>query len=391
MMKTAQEAKMQVKPFTINISQPVLDDLQERLKWTRWPDEVQDSGWSMGTNLGYMKELAGYWQRQYDWRKEEAKLNTFNWFKLEVDGLSLPFIHERGKGPNPTPIILFHGWPDSVCRYLKLIPMLTDPAKYGGDPHDSFDVIVPALIGFSSTKTPSQHLLKDSAELCWRLMTEVLGYQHFAAGGGDGGSPLSQLLGVHYPDSIIALHLTDIGFHTAMAPHTDLSEVEQQYLNTLFMGGFQEGAYAMLQGTKPQTLAYGLNDSPAGFAAWIIEKFRTWSDCDGDLEKIFTKDELLTNIMLYWVNGPSVRSVSYREEWVSPSLKPDQPVDVPVGLAHPPKDIAPIPPREFAARNLKNIQRWTVLPHGGHFAAWEYPEPVAEDIRAFFHDLKAKN
>ena len=382
---------MQVQSFRINVPQAVLDDLQKRLARTRWTDEVEGVGWDYGTNLDYLKELVDHWQHPYDWRKQEAKLNSFNWFKIEMDGLGIPFIYERGNGPNPTPIVLFHGWPDSVCRYLKLIPMLTDPAKYGGDPHDSFDVIVPSLIGFSSTKTPSQHLMKDIAELCWRLMTEVLGYQRFAAGGGDGGSPLSQLLGVHHPESILGLHLTDIGYHANMAHHSDLSEAEQQYLDALHMMGFQEGAYAMLQGTKPQTLAYALNDSPVGFAAWIIEKFRSWSDCDGDLEKLYTKDEVLTNIMLYWVNGPSVRAVSYREEWVSPSLKPDQQVDVPVGLAHPPKDINPIPPREFAERNLKNIQRRTVLPHGGHFAAMEFPELMAEDIRAFFHELKAKN
>ena len=193
-------------------------------------------------------------------------------------------------------------------------------------------------------------MLKDIAELCWRLMTEELGYQRFAAGGGDGGSPLSQLLGVHHPDSIIGLHLTDIGYHATMAEHSDLSEAEQQYLEALQMIGFQEGAYAMLQGTKPQTLAYGLNDSPVGYAAWIIEKFRSWSDCDGDLEKLYTKDELLTNIMLYWVNGPSVRAVSYREECVSPSLKPDQQVDVPVGLAYPPKDLG----TQFRPANLRS-------------------------------------
>jgi pimeloyl-ACP methyl ester carboxylesterase len=379
-----------IKPFKVNIPQADLDDLQERLARTRWTDEIEGVGWDYGTNLGYMKELADYWQNHYDWRKQEARLNSFNWFKAEIDGVGLSFIHERGKGPNPTPLILFHGWPDSVCRYLKLIPMLTDPASYGGDPNDSFDVIVPSLIGFSTTKTPNKHLLKDTAELCWRLMTEGLGYQRFAAGGGDGGSPLSQLLGVHHPDSIIGLHLTDIGFHATMAHHSDLSEAEQQYLGTLQMAGFQESAYAILQGTKPQTLAYGLNDSPVGFAAWIIEKIRSWSDCDGELEKLYTKDELLTNIMLFWLNGPSVRSVSYREEWVSPSLKADQPVDVPVGLAHPPKDLYPIPPREFAERNLRNIQRWTVLAHGGHFVAMEFPELMAEDIRAFFHDLHSK-
>ncbi len=381
---------MLIQPFQIDVPQPILEDLQERLSNTRWPDEVEGAGWDYGANLGYMKELVDYWQHKYDWRKQEAELNKFAQFKAAIDGEEFSFIYERGKGKSPMPIILFHGWPDSICRYIKLIPMLTDPAKYGGDSNDAFDVIVPSLIGGYSdgSKAPRKQLLKQIADLCWQLMTEGLGYKRFAAGGGDGGSPISQLLGVYHPKSIIGLHLTDIGYHTQMANLTDLSESEKQYLGALQMVSFKEGAYAMLQGTKPQTLAYALNDSPVGYAAWIIEKFRSWSDCDGELEKIFTKDELLTNIMLYWVSGPSVRAVSYREEWTSPSLKPDQRVDVPVGLALPPKDLSPIPPREFAERNLKNIQRWTVLAHGGHFAAMEFPELMAEDVRAFFHPYR---
>ena len=390
MKKYTNDEKISVEPFKITISQEVLDDLKERLKRTRWPDEVETTGWDYGTNLGYMKELTEYWQHKYDWRKQEAELNKFALFTAKIKGTEFHFIHERGRGPNPTPIILFHGWPDSIYRYLKLIPMLTDPAKYGGDPNDSFDVVVPSLIGYSSTKTPSDHLQKDISEICWRLMTELLDYKHFAAGGGDIGSVLSQLLGVDHPDSIIGLHLTEIGYHTTRANYSDLSEVEKEYLRALQMWGLQEGAYAMLQGTKPQTLAYGLNDSPVGYAAWIIEKFRSWSDCNGEVESRFTKDELLNNIMQHWLSGPSVRAVSYREEWVSPSLKPDQQVDVPVAVALPPKDLGPIPPREFAERSLRNIQRWTELSRGGHFVALEFPELIAQDIRMFFHDLETK-
>lgn len=381
---------MSIQPFQINVPQAVLQDLRKRLARTRWPDEVEGAGWDYGTNLNYMRELVDYWQHKYNWREQEAELNKFAQFEADIGGKEIHFIYERGKGPDPMPIILFHGWPDSICRYLKLLPMLTDPTKYGGDLNDSFDVIVPSLIGGYSdvSKAPRKQLLKQIAELCWRLMTEELGYEHFAAGGGDGGSPISQLLGVHHPESIIGLHLTDLGFSITQANFSNLSEAEKQYLETLQTVGFQEGAYAMLQGTKPQTLACALNDSPVGYAAWIIEKFRSWSDCDGDLEKIFTKDELLTNIMLYWVSGPSVRAVSYREEWISPSLKPDQQVYVPIGLALPPKDIDPVPPREFAERNLKNIKRWTVLAHGGHFAAMEFPELMAEDMRAFFRTYR---
>lgn len=232
---------MNVQPFTINVPQAVLDDLRNRLVRTRWTAEVEDVGWDYGTNLGYMKELADYWQYKYDWRKQEAELNKFAQFKAEIDGKEIPFIHERGKGPNPTPIILFHSWPDSMWRYFKLIPMLTDPAKYGGDPNDSFDVIVPSLIG-PSKGGPRKQMLKQNAEKCWKLMTEELGYDRFAAGGGDGGSVFSQRLAVHHPESIIGLHLTDIGFHATRAQHSDLSEAEKQYLARSQMASFQEGA-----------------------------------------------------------------------------------------------------------------------------------------------------
>jgi pimeloyl-ACP methyl ester carboxylesterase len=377
---------MAIKPYQINVPQSVLDDLQLRLGATRWPDPVDN--WDQGTSSAYLRELAEYWQNQYDWRAQEAALNELNWFSAEVNGEEIRFIHERGKGPNPTPIILLHGWPDSFYRYIKLIPMLTDPAKYGGDPNMSFDVVVPDLIDRSKDGKVKvrQYLLKGSAERCWQLMTGELGYDRFAAAGGDGGSPMAQLLAADHPESIIGIHLTDIGFAATMAEHSDLSEVEQQYINELHMKGYQEGAYAVLQGTKPQTLAYGLNDSPVGLAGWIIEKFRTWSDCNGDLETVYTKDDLLTNIMFYWVNGFDPRG--YREEWVQGSLRPDQQIDVPVGLAQPPRDFNPPAPREFAEHNFKDLRHATILPRGGHFVALEDPKSMAEDMRAFFGKLR---
>ena len=240
---------MTVQPYQIHIPQVTLNDLRECLADTRWTDETEGAGWDQGSNLAYMKELADYWQNQYDWRAQEAKLNSFNWFKANINGEEIRFIHERGKGANPTPIILFHGWPDSIMRYLKLIPLLTDPASYGGNPNDSFDVIVPELIDQSEDGKVRvrEHLLAQTAERAWKLMTRELGYERFTAAGGDGGSPISQLLGVHHPESIIGIHLTDIGFSATLAQHADLSEVEQQYLGELNMKGFQEGAYAMVQ------------------------------------------------------------------------------------------------------------------------------------------------
>ena len=378
-----------IRPFRVDVPQAELDDLQDRLARTRWPDDYEGVGWDYGTDLDYMRELAEYWRDGYDWRRQEAYLNSFPHYTAELDGEELTFIHVRGTGPDPIPLLLLHGWPDSVCRYLKLIPLLTDPASHGGDPGICFDVVVPWLIGRyrGGSRAPRSGLFRHIAEQLWTLMTRELGYQRFGAAGGDGGSVIAQLLGVHHPDSVLGVHLTDLGFTIAFAQFPDLSEAEQRYFGELQGWSMQEGAYAMVQGTKPQTLAFGLNDSPVGFAAWIIEKFRTWSDCDGRLENVYTKDELLTNVMLYWLNGPTARSVSYREEFTSPSLAPNQQVGVPSALAVPPKDLGPIMPRELAERNLTDLRRYTVLPHGGHFAAMEYPDVVAQDVRAFFADL----
>jgi pimeloyl-ACP methyl ester carboxylesterase len=378
-----------IRPFRVDVPQAELDDLHDRLARTRWPDDYEGVGWDYGTDLATMKELATYWRDGYDWRRQEAYLNSFPHFTAELDGETMTFIHIRGTGPDPIPLLLLHGWPDSVCRYLKLIPLLTDPASHGGDPGICFDVAVPWLIGRyrGGSRAPRSGLFRHIAEQLWTLMTRELGYQRFGAAGGDGGSVIAQLLGVHHPDSVLGVHLTDLGFTIAFAQFPDLSEAEQRYFGELQGWSMQEGAYAMVQGTKPQTLAFGLNDSPVGFAAWIIEKFRTWSDCDGRLENVYTKDELLTNVMLYWLNGPTARSVSYREEFTAPSLAPNQQVGVPSALAVPPKDLGPIMPRELAERNLTDLRRYTVLPHGGHFAAMEYPDVVAQDVRAFFADL----
>jgi pimeloyl-ACP methyl ester carboxylesterase len=378
-----------IRPFRVDVPQAELDDLRDRLARTRWPDDYEGVGWDYGTDLATMKELATYWRDGYDWRRQEAYLNSFPHYTAELDGEELIFIHVRGTGPDPIPLLLLHGWPDSVCRYLKLIPLLTDPASHGGDPGICFGVVVPWLIGRyrGGSWAPRSGLFRSIAEQLWTLMTRELGHQRFGAAGGDGGSVIAQLLGVHHPDSVLGVHLTDLGFMIAFAQFPDLSEAEQRYFGELQGWSMQEGAYAMVQGTKPQTLAFGLNDSPVGFAAWIIEKFRTWSDCDGRLENVYTKDELLTNVMLYWLNGPTARSVSYREEFTSPSLAPNQQVGVPSALAVPPKDLGPIMPRELAERNLTDLRRYTVLPHGGHFAAMEYPDVVAQDVRAFFADL----
>lgn len=380
---------MEIKPFSIEVPQATLDDLSDRLKRTRWPDEVAGSGWDYGTDLAYLRELVNYWHSQFDWRKQEAALNRFAHFQAEIDGTRLHFIHERGKGPNPLPIVLVHGWPDSFYRMHKIIPLLTDPASYGGDPNDAFDVIVPSLPGFGFSDRPGAGGMKStrSAELLARLMTEGLGYQKYAAAGGDIGSRVTRLLALAHPEQLTGIYLTDIGFSREIVFPTEVpdpSPAEQRFLGSIQGWFMQEGAYAMLQSTKPQTLAFGLNDSPVGLASWIIEKFRSWSDSGGEVERHFTKDELLTNIMIYWVTETisSAARLYYEDARTAPLLKPGQYIEVPAGVATFPKDLT-WPPREMGERFLR-VERWTEMPRGGHFAALEEPELLVEDMRAFF-------
>ncbi len=384
---------MSIQSFKVDIPEATLDDLRERLGNTRWPDEIENAGWDYGTHLGYLKELANYWQQTFDWRKQEALLNRFAHFRAEVDGLGIHFIHERGKGPNPTPIILTHGWPSSFTQMLKIIPLLTDPESHGGTPADSFDVVVPSLPGYGFSDRPTRQgmTVPHVANLWTHLMTNELGYQHFAAQGGDIGGGVTQQLGLAHASQLIGIHLTDVNYPYFSEKPTNLSEAEQKYVaaSTAFL--FQEGGYAIIQATKPQTLAYGLDDSPVGLAAWIVEKFRAWSDSDGNIEHSFTKDELLTNLTIYWATE-TINSANriYYEEMHNPTPQTyKEHSNVPTAVALFPKDITPAP-REWAERSF-NVQRWTQMQHGGHFAALEEPDLLAEDIRTFFRNLRAKN
>jgi pimeloyl-ACP methyl ester carboxylesterase len=383
-------SEMSVRPFTINVAQRTLDDLQERLARTRWPDEIQDAAWEYGTNLEYLKTVVAYWQEQFDWRAQEAKLNQCAHFRAEIDGFGIHFIHERGRGPQPLPIIITHGWPGSFFEMSKVISLLTDPGSYGGNPADAFDVIVPSLPGFGFSDRPSVRGMTRSktAELWARLMTEELGYFRFAAAGGDIGSSVTQHLALAYPELLVGIHLNYLGSSFVSPDLPDLSEAEQNYLHSIQQWTQREGAYAHLHATKPQTLAYGLNDSPVGLAAWIIEKFRAWSDCGGEVERRFSKDELLTNIMIYWVTETIHSSIrTYYENAFAPSLlAPGLHIEVPAGFALFPQELNQ-PPREWAERGLR-IQRWTQMPRGGHFAALEEPELFVEDLRAFFRPLR---
>lgn len=382
---------MNAQPYTIDVPQAVLDDLQKRLKRTRWADAVEGDGWDYGTNLDYLKELVAYWQNGFDWRRQEAALNQFAHYRAEIDGVGVHFIHEKGKGPNPTPILLLHGWPDSFYRFYKIIPMLTDPASYGGDASQSFDVIVPSLTGFGFTDRPTQRGsgMAYMDNLLFKLMTDVLGYRQFGVHGGDTGSPQAQYMAIHHPEAVTGVHLMDIGYHaTTGVDPSRLTKEEQDYFQMLEQAGYSGGAYAIVHGFKPQSLAYGLNDSPAGLAAWIIEKYQAWSDLgeSGDLESAYTKDELLTNLTIYWVTQTINSSIrNYYEGFHQSEISYDDYVKTPVGVIVFPANLPP--PRVLAERTL-NVKRFTEAPRGGHFAALETPEILVDDIRAFFGELR---
>jgi microsomal epoxide hydrolase len=379
-----------MQPYQINVSRITLDDLQARLANTRWPDDETDAGWQHGTDPGYLRQFVDYWQNDFDWRKQEETLNRFANYRTEIDGYGLHLIHERGKGEKPIPLLLSHGWPDSFYRFSKLIPHLTDPVAHGGKAEDAFDVIVPSLpgFGFSDKLQKTGKYNQWTANLLHRLMTETLGYARYGAHGGDVGSGVTEALAMLHPDSLLGIHLVDVPYWRLFATNPDtLSDPEKHYLEAGQQWQMQEGAYAMMQSTKPQTLAYGLTDSPVGLAGWILEKFYAWSDTNGQLESRYTKDELLTNIMIYWATG-TIRS-SFTPYWDDEQQATDGEipmVEVPTGISIFPKDIVPAP-REFAERYY-NVQHWAEMPVGGHFAALEEPALLAEELRTFFRPLR---
>jgi pimeloyl-ACP methyl ester carboxylesterase len=383
---------MAVERFNIQIAKDVLDDLNYRLDHIRWPDQLEDVAWERGTEKGYLQSLVSYWREHYDWRAQEAELNHFSQFCCNVNGVNVHFVHELGRGLNPLPIILTHGWPDSFIRYKKIIPLLADPARNGGDPNDAFDVIVPSMPGFGFSGKPAVGGVNNFtvSELWAKLMTEELGYKKFAAGGGDMGSGVTRYLAATHPELLVGIHVTDIGIIRQLMTAQDeaaFSKEELQYKANAQKWIAKEGGYISLQSTKPQTLAYGLSDSPAGLAAWIIEKFRTWSDNNCELDQKFGNDELLTNIMIYWVTN-TIGPTAHRYFENTHSLPLLGKIDVPTGVALFPSDVL-LPPKEWAEKNL-NITRWTQMPRGGHFAAMEEPELLAEDIRAFFRQFRTK-
>jgi pimeloyl-ACP methyl ester carboxylesterase len=356
---------MNVQPYSISISPFVIEDLRERLGRARWPDEISNSGWEYGTNMAFLKDLCTHWGHGFDWKEQEDHLNTFANFQTRIDEINLHFIHEKGKGTDAIPLLLIHGYPDSFVRFLKLIPLLTAEGPDGL----SFDVIVPSIPGFGFSDRPSQLGMDPQrvAGMFARLMTE-LGYEKFISHGGDWGSVISE------------------GLFTLKSE--EMTSKEKEYLHAGQRWQAKEGAYALLQGTKPQTLAYAINDSPIGLAAWIIEKFYSWSDCDGDLEKVYARDELLTNLTIYWVTQTTGSSFRIYYEQAHHRRQGDEKIKVPAAFCISAKDLVPAP-REFAERFF-NVQQWTQLPTGGHFAAMEQPGRLAEDLFRFAGKVVAR-
>ncbi|MBV9974728.1 MAG: epoxide hydrolase [Hyphomicrobiales bacterium] len=383
---------MAAEKFAIHVADELLADLWRRLDATRWPDEIENAGWEGGTNLAYMRSLTAYWRNGYDWRRQENALNSLPQYRLTLDGLNVHFVHQRGNGPKPLPLVITHGWPGSFVEMVKLLPLLTDPAAHGASVDDAFDVVVPSLPGYGFSDRPRERGMNPNkiAALWVRLMA-ALGHERFGAQGGDWGATVSSALGLDHPDRMIGVHLNFIAGRFLLGGTLNEAqddEVAKQYLSQLRKWWDLDGGYNHQQSTKPQTLSYGLNDSPVGLAAWIVEKFQTWSDCGGDPERVLTRDELLTNVMIYWVTQTVRSSMQlYFESRERPlRLSRGNRVTPPVAVALFPKEI-PMPPRSLAERGY-NIVRWTEMPKGGHFAAMEQPELLAADIREFFRPLR---
>ena len=383
---------MQIDPFQISIPQEILDDLRERLERTRWPDEAHQADWRYGANLEYMRELADYWRTKFDWRAHEKRMNSFANYQAVVGNLRIHFVHERGKGPSPIPLLITHGWPSSFVEMLELIPILMDPADHGGDDSDSFDVIVPSAPGYGFSERPLQAGMTRwrVAEL-WSKLMDGLGYEKFGLHANDIGAVISGWLAFDHPEKVIGLHtmmptFPPPSFDETQSPMTEAERVFQALVDAWDR---DEGGYQAIQTTRPQTLAYGLNDSPVGLMAWIVEKWRAWTNPNGNIEDYFSKDELLTNVMIYWVTetaNSSIRSY-YERAHDTRTLSPNDKIRVPTGVALTMEAVERAP-REWVERRYADIRRWTEFSSGGHFLAAENPEMLAAEIRAFFRQFR---
>jgi pimeloyl-ACP methyl ester carboxylesterase len=378
------------EPFTIDVSEEILDDLRARIRRTRWPDEVPGAGWDQGTELDYLRRTLEYWADGFDWRAREAELNSFAHFRMEIDGAAVHFVHERARGGGRgIPLLLQHGWPSSFVEYLPLVPLLTDPAAHGID-GPAFDLVMPSLPGYGFSERPARTGVNyRHTATRWRSLMEALGYERYTAGGGDFGAGVATYMALDEPERMLGLHLTNFEIAPALGSRP-VTDAEQAYLAENRAWADRERGYSAIQSTKPQTLGYALNDSPAGLAAWILEKWRSWTESGGDLDASLGRDFLLTNVTLYWVTQTIASSLRdyYDNRWHAEPIGPDDRVRAPTAFAVFPHQHVPEgePPREWMER-LYDVHRWTVMPRGGHFAPVEEPELVARDIAAFFGSL----
>tara|TARA_B100001029_G_scaffold172940_1_gene171224 strand:+ start:6925 stop:8055 length:1131 start_codon:yes stop_codon:yes gene_type:complete len=373
-----------IKEFTINISQDKLDDLSLRLQQTRWPEKETPNDWSQGTPLSYMKEVCDYWLNEYDWKKEESALNEFPQFITEINGLDIHFVHLKSPHPDAKPLIITHGWPGSITEFLKVIRPLADPTIDGGDPKDAFHVITPSLPGFGFSGKPKEpgFGVEKIASTFSELM-QNLGYEKYFAQGGDWGSAVTTALGMQ-DVNCQAIHLNMAVVTPDPETFDDLTEFEQAAIQSFQFYQDSDSGYSKQQSTRPQTLGYGLTDSPIGQAAWIIEKFYQWTDCDGHPENVISRDELLTNIMMYWLTETAASSAKLY--WESFGEFNGSEVTTPTGVSIYPKEIFRASER-WLKKRYTNLKYYNVLQEGGHFAAFEKPEIYINEIRTFFRDV----
>jgi pimeloyl-ACP methyl ester carboxylesterase len=379
-----------IEPFTIDLDEAVLADLRDRIRRTRWPDEAAGTRWTHGTDREYLRSLLETWAVDFDWRARERELNRLHHYHALIDGHRLHFVHERGNGPACLPIVLTHGFPSSFVEHLELLPLLTDPAAHGGSAEDAFDVVVASLPGYGFSDALQEPVLESTLGDMWcRLMRDALGYTRFGAHGSDVGTGPTMQLGLRHPEHVVGIHFS--AFYLELPPEP-WSPAVREFVEWQRTERPQDTAYSRLQSTKPHTAAYGLTDSPAGLAAWIVDLFRTFSDCGGEIESRFTREQLLTNLTIYWATrsiGPAMRGY-YDFAHFEPPLPAGTRVDVPAGFAvfaDSYRPDAPRTPRDFAD-HMFDVTRWTEMPRGGHFAALEEPGLLAQEIREFFRPLR---
>jgi pimeloyl-ACP methyl ester carboxylesterase len=376
------------EPFVSRTAPEAIEDLRARLRATRWPDAPEDAGWSLGTDLDYLRELVSYWADGFDWPAQEATLARLPRFRAGVGGLGIHFVHARAVAPaGPVlPLVLCHGWPDSFWRYSKVVSLLTDPGAHGADPADAFDVVVPDMPGFGYSDRPTGPPLSSVAVAgLWAELMRTLGYERFGAAGGDLGSHVSRYLALDHPDRVAAVHRTDGGLPIFAGDPATLTAAERAWFAEAATWGATEGAYGAIHRTKPQTVAAALNDSPAGLAAWIVEKLQSWSD--GGVERSYTRDEILTNITIYWLTGTIGSSMRmYNANSAIPAEQLTRRVEVPSGFSIFRGDVVR-PPRAWLERTA-NAVRVTEPDRGGHFAPFEEPELYAQELRDFFRPYR---